>query len=269
MNSTDFPVHPAANVIPKMSEEEYANLKQDIATNGQCEDIVVWEGQLLDGRHRLRACQELGIEPKYFELCENVDPWTYAISRNLHRRHLTTGQRSMIAAQLATLKNGSNQHNKEGGPNGISIDKAAKTMSVSAKSVKRPRTIAAKAPAEVTAAVESGKLTLGAATKRLPQKTNSTPALAENEKQNSIIRMYMQYFLNQIDESWIADGKCTGMAPVNFKSIIARAVSLIGAESVVGQLHELMMKLELKRPELNAFANVVSRFLAQVDPQAK
>ena len=89
-----------------MTEEQYVQLRDDIKEHGQCEDVVVWKGLLLDGRNRLRACEELGIEPQIAELMEETDPVAYVISHNLHRRHLTTTQRSDVAAKLATLKHG-------------------------------------------------------------------------------------------------------------------------------------------------------------------
>ena len=57
-------IHEAAGLIPAMSDEEYESLKADIAAHGQREPLVVHEGRVLDGRHRYRACLELGLEPK-------------------------------------------------------------------------------------------------------------------------------------------------------------------------------------------------------------
>lgn len=62
------------------------------------------DGQLLDGRHRWRACQELGIEPKTEIITTN--PWAYVVSMNLHRRHLSVSQLSMVGAKLALRKEG-------------------------------------------------------------------------------------------------------------------------------------------------------------------
>jgi hypothetical protein len=57
--------HPACLVLPKMSDAEFRELREDIRNQGQREPIIVDEaGLILDGRHRWLACQELFLEPK-------------------------------------------------------------------------------------------------------------------------------------------------------------------------------------------------------------
>src|SRR5262249_6243445 len=51
---------PAANLFPMMSEDEFRVFKEDIRIRGLEEDIVFFEGKILDGRNRYRACRELG-----------------------------------------------------------------------------------------------------------------------------------------------------------------------------------------------------------------
>ena len=51
-------------LLPKMSEEEFTELKISIQTEGQHYSIIVNEDlEVLDGHHRFRACNELRIEP--------------------------------------------------------------------------------------------------------------------------------------------------------------------------------------------------------------
>ena len=53
-------------LLPKMSEEEFAELKNSIQTEGQHYPIIVNEDlEVLDGHHRFRACTELGLEPDF------------------------------------------------------------------------------------------------------------------------------------------------------------------------------------------------------------
>jgi hypothetical protein len=86
-----------------MSDEEFRALKADIKEHGQCEMIVLFEGRILDGRNRYRACVELGIEPDVCEIDDPKycpDPIAYVVSHNLHRRHLTREQRADIMRQM-------------------------------------------------------------------------------------------------------------------------------------------------------------------------
>ncbi len=131
----NYEIHPAANVFPVMDEESFQLLKADIEKNGQCEAVVLHDGKLVDGRHRLRACRELGIDPLYSELGPDADPVAFILSANLHRRHLRTSQRALCAARLVNLKQG--RPSKEKGQNcTFSVKQSAKAFGVSERSVK-------------------------------------------------------------------------------------------------------------------------------------
>ncbi|TXH16508.1 MAG: hypothetical protein E6R03_05385 [Hyphomicrobiaceae bacterium] len=151
--------HPAASIFPMMDEEAYELFKADIKENGQREPITVWQGQLLDGRNRLKACEELGIKPATFELDKSIDPISWVLSHNLHRRHLDTSQRGMVAAKLASLPVGSNQHSKEGTQKcAPSVEQAAELLNVSPRTVNNAKKVIDKGSAEVVKAVEQGAL---------------------------------------------------------------------------------------------------------------
>lgn len=86
-----------------MSDDELKKLASDIAENDQQEPIVLFNGQVLDGRNRLAACKLLGIEAKSRVLRDCVSPTAYVLSANLHRRHLTTIQRATIGNEAKPL----------------------------------------------------------------------------------------------------------------------------------------------------------------------
>jgi hypothetical protein len=93
--------HPRAERIPLPTQEEYIRLRDDIAENGQHLPIVLYEGRILDGRTRYRACQELGIEPMIREFDPNVEgsPLAFVISMNYNRRDLSDAQKATIRAE--------------------------------------------------------------------------------------------------------------------------------------------------------------------------
>jgi len=102
---TTLEFHPLANVFPLLEGEEFDALVADIQASGLCEPVWLYEGQILDGRNRYRACQVLGIECATRDYLGN-DPLAFVLSMNLQRRHLDESQRAMIAARLATMRQG-------------------------------------------------------------------------------------------------------------------------------------------------------------------
>jgi hypothetical protein len=60
------------------------------------------EWQVLDGRNRLKACEMAGVAPDHC-VYPGVDPIGFVLSANLHRRHLDTSQRSMVALRVEKL----------------------------------------------------------------------------------------------------------------------------------------------------------------------
>jgi len=148
--------HPVANIFPMMTDEDYEALKADIRQYGLKNPIWIYEDQVLDGRNRWRACNELGIQPNYHRFYPGkASPVDFVVSMNLHRRHLTTGQRSAIAQELATATHGGN-HAKEGIP---SLEETAELMGVSRDSAVKARLVANEAP-DLYQALKNGEVTL-------------------------------------------------------------------------------------------------------------
>jgi hypothetical protein len=112
--------HELAKFVPAPSEQDFAALVADIQAKGQQEPIKVYEGKIIDGWSRYRACQQLGLEPK-------VVPWDPAadqsvvgavVSWNLPRRHLTSAQKAAIALLIEPelAKEAKERQRAAGGP---------------------------------------------------------------------------------------------------------------------------------------------------------
>jgi ParB-like chromosome segregation protein Spo0J len=192
MNPESPTVHPAANLFPEMRAEEYQALKEDIKQNGLRSPIVFWRGQLIDGRHRIRACEELGIDWNFYaeETGADKDPVKEALSLNLHRRHLSPSQLAMVADKVRGIYDEQGKAAKsEGGKaagigrkkvvanlpqpitempqHGIesrkSRDKAAEAVGVSGKLADAAKKVRTKGTEELQKAVESGEVSVTAA----------------------------------------------------------------------------------------------------------
>lgn len=97
---TALPFHPVANIFPLMSGADFDALKDDIQRNGQLEPIWTHDGQIIDGRNRYRACLDLGIEPQIREWNGDGSLVAFVVSLNLHRRHLDSSQKAVIALEV-------------------------------------------------------------------------------------------------------------------------------------------------------------------------
>jgi hypothetical protein len=100
LRGADLPIHDACNIFPMMAPDEFEDLVIDIRANGQREPIWVHRGMVIDGRNRLKACAELGIEPQFREWDGDGSLVEFVVSLNLHRRHLSSGQRAACGSEI-------------------------------------------------------------------------------------------------------------------------------------------------------------------------
>src|ERR1035437_8659457 len=149
--------HPMAQIFPLLSDDGLQALANDIAQHGLLDEIVLHEGEILDGRCRYLACDRVGVAPKFQDYV-GADPLRFVISRNVHRRHLTTIQRTFAAARAATLPVGANQNTP-----GLPIGRAAEIFQVSERNIARAKAILRRGAAELVQAVESGKVAVSRA----------------------------------------------------------------------------------------------------------
>jgi hypothetical protein len=123
-----LPVHPAADLFDPLSEAELRELADDIKANGIKIPILIWRDKaddrtyLVDGRNRLDALDLNGVRLVNadgsirwddLDLPRNhagKDPWSAAISANIHRRHLTNEKKREIIERL--LKENPEQSNR-------------------------------------------------------------------------------------------------------------------------------------------------------------
>lgn len=128
-------VHPAAGMFPLVTTgPAFDALRADIKERGQREPILVTsDGRVIDGRHRLAACEAEGIEPK-LQVFDGDDDAIYSlvISTNALRRDLTEAQKATAAAKYANLKRGT----KKGDGKDVTQEEAAKRFGVSERAVR-------------------------------------------------------------------------------------------------------------------------------------
>lgn len=95
-------IHKFAMYFPPMPDEQFAELVEDIKTNGLIEPITTFEGKILDGVHRSKACKIAKVKPEYIEWAD-TDALRWVMSKNLHRRHLSPAQKVMVLIDSGLL----------------------------------------------------------------------------------------------------------------------------------------------------------------------
>lgn len=183
-------IHPAANLFPMIEDDEYRLLLEDIQTNGLIEALwLTKDGALLDGRNRAKACTESNTELR-FRVYDGDDPISFVVSLNLKRRHLTAGQKAMLALEVLSAyeEQGRQRKSDAGGDRKSaqakslgenlhqaieraprSTDKAANIVGVSGKAVSQAKRIEKHAP-DLAEKVRSGEMALDKAEKQVTRR---------------------------------------------------------------------------------------------------
>lgn len=169
--------HEVANIFPLMTGEEFENLKNDIRENGLIEPIWTYQGRIIDGRNRYKACLEVGVQPKVREWGGNGSLVSFVVSMNLHRRHLSSGQKATAAfdalpmyeseareRQLATLRRGdetpvSQKIDSRDSNGGKAVAVAARDFGTNRQYIADVKAISEKAP-ELVEEIRSGLKTI-------------------------------------------------------------------------------------------------------------
>lgn len=198
-DTSDLPVHPAADLFPLLAGEDFALLKADIDQHGLREPIVLHDGAILDGRNRYRACRELNIAPTTVAWDGVGTPETFVISMNLHRRHLTASQRAAIATRhlpnlKAKAKERQRRHagtapgktaetlpEKVSGVSGEARVEAARLLKTNPKYVSDAAQILTEAP-EIFVQIEKGETTVPEAKAKLQEQRRVRRVADKSEK---------------------------------------------------------------------------------------
>lgn len=167
-----LPFHPFANIFPLIEGPAFDELVSSIKTNGLRDPIILYDGQILDGRNRHRACLAADVVPRFEDLPADADPLAFAIDKNLKRRHLNESQRADVAAKLANLQHGGDRKPSDQAANlpldpaarpAITQAQAAEMLNVSERLVRAARTVQENATPELCQSVAQGHLAVSAA----------------------------------------------------------------------------------------------------------
>lgn len=173
--------HPVADIFPAMSDAEFRELVEDIREHGQREPVWILEdGSVIDGKHRVKACVELGrsVEARVYH-GEGDAIVDFVLSLNMVRRHLSINQKLAAAhkaipmyreqakqRRLATQNNDAGravQANLPEQESGQARDHVADVFGVSPRSVESAETVYRDGVPELVQAFESDEVSVSAA----------------------------------------------------------------------------------------------------------
>lgn len=180
-------IHPAAKMFPLLEGKAFEEFCDDIEKHGLSEPIrILPDGSLIDGRNRLRACQELRIEPQFVTV-NPESPVAYAISANKHRRHLTSSQLAALAVEdLPKLRQAARERLRTKGreripeaDKGKARDHAARLFGTNAKYVESAERVKRDAP-DVFERVKAGDLSVQQAVVEVGKRTGKRAEIVAN-----------------------------------------------------------------------------------------
>lgn len=198
------PIHPAAELFPLMDGQEFDGLVESIRLQGLREPAwLTSDGALLDGRNRVRACQVAGVKPEFRQF-NGDDPVAFVMALNMDRRHLTVGQRAMVALKLVPMYEteaakripqapGARRGEKVSAVADLrqqkkSVDLAGAAAKVSGRAVSQAKRVSEQAP-DLSAKVESGELALDRADRIVRDRESADRRQAEAKAQQQQIKV--------------------------------------------------------------------------------
>ena len=172
-----------------MEGAELEDLRDDIKSQGLKEPIWTFQGSILDGRNRVRACEAAGIPIptdmiRDFDPAVDGDPLAWVISKNLKRRHLNESQRAFVGSKIANMRRGE-RTDLEPSANLPKVDQptAAAMFRVSERSVRSAVVLRNQGEPELQHAVEQGHLAVSLAEKPSRCRRHNSATLPREPKQ--------------------------------------------------------------------------------------
>jgi len=184
--SEELQLHALCEVFPEITGAEFDALVADIKVNGQRETIKLYEGQVIDGRNRYRACLAAGVEPKFEGISIEGDIASYVLSLNLHRRHMTAAQSAAVVAAItdwskANIRGGRRSTDEIPEIPLATVADRAKASGTSERTQRTADTIAKQAP-ELLTEVAKGTLSLAGAVAKINEGKPKSEQQIEAEK---------------------------------------------------------------------------------------
>jgi len=181
--TTDLHPHGHEISVPPLTPVELDALKTDIAQHGIQHDLdITPDGRILDGLHRWKIAQDLGIDEvpvKVFDYeGDSLSEKIHILAHAVRRRHLKVGQRAALARKLFQLEQERARKRQEEGRKkrghrflqleaeraalGKAVEKAAQQLNIAPMTLQKTEVVAKKRP-DLLKKLEAGEMSVEAA----------------------------------------------------------------------------------------------------------
>ncbi len=186
--------HEAANIFP-MDEETIPQLAEDISRHGLQVPIERFDGKIIDGRRRWLACEKAGVKPKIRDVTV-ADPVAYVLSLNLHRRHLSPTQLSMVGGRARKWYDEQAKERQKRKPTDFvpanlpeqktdARDAVGMAVGVSGKSIDHATKVLKHGTPKLIAAVDANQISVSTASRASTNSKADQDALAERAAESA------------------------------------------------------------------------------------
>jgi ParB-like chromosome segregation protein Spo0J len=162
-------------LIPQLSTEQYTVLMDDINQHGIRDPLLVWNDLIVDGHHRYRIAQELGITDiptTSIDFSDEDEAAVYIVKNQSMRRNLNMAQRLRFAFMLEPQLKKLAKEKQAGAPGARAdvMDSIGDIAGVSRDTVNKYKFVHDKADEKQLEALENGELKINQLWKLLQPK---------------------------------------------------------------------------------------------------
>lgn len=167
-------------LIPEISAEEFAGLKENIIKEGCRDDLITWKGTIIDGHNRYKICTEHNIkfQIREKEFPDETEAKIWIINNQFARRNLSPYQRGVLALKLEPLVAKQAKERMSKGGKGVPIlaqvkgktrDHISKSAKISHGTLEKIKEIEIKGTPEQKRKLISGERTVSSVIKDIQQ----------------------------------------------------------------------------------------------------
>lgn len=223
--------HPGHEGVPGIREREFSGLLQSVEINGVQTPVETLgerdakalgepdnAGTILDGRQRIRAAKECGLEivpAVEARIPEGMATAEYIYRKAVERRHLTPGQRAILGVELKRMLGkgqGRRTDLRQGGAiealKGQARDQAGRMVGVSGRLVTTAEKLLREAP-ELAEKVRAGEAKLGEAIREHNQASGKARRREQADHAMVTFKRFASSF-EKIDPEAFANPKARG-----------------------------------------------------------